>query len=312
MVFGPDVPGSSVLYVINCIASVLSFTGSSLMAYFCYKAPPPRHVSLKFVLAIAIADFFYSVANIMSAFEDVKNMTPLCHIEGVIRVSSFMMTLYFTTCLAIICCRTSNLGKTRNQETFFRRSLILGAIIGLLFVFSPLLFPKYLTYNNGSLYCELSSPKDAHFDLEMIVLVITEGGPIVIAIIVTLASYYITIKRLKRLPKDILKSMNVRTSRLFTYPIVLFLTFVPCIAYSFTIKIVNSEGILALQCVHLMMTHSIGLTNAIIYGVHKKIDTSSSSDSLAEPEDSYSRFSIPSEYSQNDHELRKNSQYYHE
>ena len=136
MVFGPDVPGSSVLYVINCIASTLSFTGSLLMAYFCYKAPAPRHVSLKFVLAIAIADFFYSVANIMSAFEDKESVTPLCYVEGVVRVTSFMMTLYFTTCLAITCCRTSHLQKKRNHEIFFRKCVLLGAIIAFLYVIS--------------------------------------------------------------------------------------------------------------------------------------------------------------------------------
>ncbi len=134
-------------------------------------------------------------------------------------------------------------------------------------------------------------------------LIITEGGPVALAIIVTLVSYYITVKRIRRLPKEVLKGLNMQTYRLFWYPAVLFFTFVPCIAYSFTIKLSNSKGILPLQCFHLMMTHSIGFSNAIVYGIHKKNEDPQESLS----NDNYSRFSLPSDYVEDD--LRRNSQF---
>jgi len=137
MVFGPTVHGASTLYIINCIASTLSLAGSALMAYFCGNMPSPKHVSIKFIWAIALADFVYSIANIISAFEnDDKSVSKLCYFEGIIRVSSFMLTLYFTTCLAITCCRISNLRRQRNHEPFFKKSLALGVFICVAYVIS--------------------------------------------------------------------------------------------------------------------------------------------------------------------------------
>jgi len=67
----------------------------------------------------------------MSAFQSTaENQTPeevtsFCRWEAVIRFTSFKLTLLY----AISCYKSSQIGKRFDQDRFFRRSLIAGAIV---------------------------------------------------------------------------------------------------------------------------------------------------------------------------------------
>jgi len=135
MVWGPDVEGASLLYTINLAVTVLSLTGSLIMTYYCFRLQPSKSIFLKLITSIALSDGFYSLANLISSFES-EEMNVMCYIEGFIRQCSFTLTLFFTTCLAILCSKTSNLSKSFDQENFFRKSVIIGIILSLAFVLS--------------------------------------------------------------------------------------------------------------------------------------------------------------------------------
>jgi len=135
MVWGSDVEGHSLLFNINLTATILSLTGSIIMSYSCFKRNPSTSIFLKMITAIAISDVFFSIANLLSTFEG-EEMNSLCYIEGFLRQSSFIMTLLFTTSLAILCSRIANLSVNPDQEDYFMKSLIFGIIICLLYVLS--------------------------------------------------------------------------------------------------------------------------------------------------------------------------------
>ena len=120
------------------------------------------------------------------------------------------------------------------------------------------------------MYCEIGSPPSSTKTVQLVILIVTEGIPILAAIFITFFAYILTIKRLKILPRGLLRKLGVHTGKLFWYPAVLILTFAPCIAYSFTLKSLGSDGSLIVKAIHLMLTHAIGFTNAVVYGIQTK------------------------------------------
>ena len=127
MIPNSNVEGASLLWILDLIATILSFLGSLLMLYFCYRVPSPRAASLKFILAVSIADLFYSIANILSNFETSDG--PLCYVEGVIRESSFILTIFFSTCTAVASHKVSWQKGSFSRSTFFILCAIVAPIL---------------------------------------------------------------------------------------------------------------------------------------------------------------------------------------
>lgn len=124
-----DVENGGLLRNANNIATYLSFSGSIFMMYHCLRTPAPRSVSVKLILYIATADFIYSVANLMSAYEDLgPKVSTFCYIEAFLRAFSHVMSIFFATCLAIVCYKTLAKGMRFDQELFFKRFTWLGVI----------------------------------------------------------------------------------------------------------------------------------------------------------------------------------------
>jgi len=115
------------LYISNLAVTILSLCGSLWTCYFCIKAGSGKNTSLKFIVAITCADLLYSLTNLMSAFES-PSWEYLCYFEGLVREFSLQLTLFFSSCLAILCYKVTKFGTEFDQEKFFRNSLILAAI----------------------------------------------------------------------------------------------------------------------------------------------------------------------------------------
>jgi len=129
MVWNPDLPNVKLLYSINCITTGLSLIGCIATCIFYFRARFSSNISLRFVLAITLADLFYSISNLMSAFEG-QTMNNLCYIEAFIRQCSWILSVFFATCLSILCCKASSKNKHNfNQGAFFKKSLVIGFLI---------------------------------------------------------------------------------------------------------------------------------------------------------------------------------------
>jgi len=122
-----ELEGARVLWYINGIATILSLLGSLYMVYSCIRTPAPRSVALKLILALALSDLIYSISNVMSQFdEDIVDL--FCIAEAILRMNGYLLSIYFTTTIAMLCYQTSKHGLSFNQEKFFRSAIIFGPI----------------------------------------------------------------------------------------------------------------------------------------------------------------------------------------
>jgi len=133
MVWGPNLEHAARLYNINIFATTLSVVGSLFMCFCCIKAPSPRNVSLKLISVIAASDLVYSITNILSAFQDPDSsvVSPLCVVEGFLRFWTFEFSLFFASCISILCYKTCSFNTTFNQEAFFKKCVSIGTLLCL-------------------------------------------------------------------------------------------------------------------------------------------------------------------------------------
>jgi len=118
----------ALVHDVNYVVSVLSFFGSIWMIYFCLKNPAPRSTSLNILLAIACSDFVYSICNIMSEYESAE-VDGFCKFEAFIRHASFVSGIYWTSCTAILCYKTSTYANAFHQSAFFKKALALNIFL---------------------------------------------------------------------------------------------------------------------------------------------------------------------------------------
>ena len=127
----PSQDTSMVLYYVDLITAILSLIGSLSIAYSYYEAKT-RTTILKLIFGIALADFMYSIANIMSLFENTE-IDVFCRAEATIRAFSFNSGLTFTTSIAVFCYRAIKEGSELDQSKFLRRTFMLSIIFNLAF-----------------------------------------------------------------------------------------------------------------------------------------------------------------------------------
>jgi len=266
MVWGPTVP--RFLYTINAVGTGLSLFGSFLMMCYCLRVKRSQSISVKFIMAIAVADFFYSMANLMAAFEDDTN-GPLCHLEAITRQFAFTLSIFFATCTARLCYKTSIIETAFSKNRFFKRSVTLGLTICTIVCLLPL-FIKKIIYANGNLMCLITfRAEDTTLTERVVILMIYQGIPVLFGLVVTIIGYGAAIVKVKRLPKDIAEQLGINVYRLLWYPAVLFITFLPGMIDNFLQIYYGFDRPVIIEAIHLSLTHSIGFTNAMVYGLQR-------------------------------------------
>ena len=88
---------------------------------------------------------------------------------------------------------------------------------------------------------------------------------------VTLISYIMTVREIKILQQYLGDKRNLKTTRMLVYPIVLFATLLPCNVHSFIRMCTNYEDIPIVEASVLLITHSLGFTNSLVYIVQRKL-----------------------------------------
>ena len=133
MVYGQAVANAEILSKANIIVTIISLVSSFLMLWSCFKTQDIKSVSLKLIISIALSDTLYSISNFMSEFEkeSVYGVDDLCTAEAFIRQFSFLNSLFWTTCTAILCYKASNLDFRFNQASFFRKAVLIGVSLCL-------------------------------------------------------------------------------------------------------------------------------------------------------------------------------------
>ena len=134
MIPDTNVPNASFLWCLDLIATSLSTLGSLYMMISCIRKLSNPNLSIKLILAIAMADLFFSIANILSFFEK-PDSNGLCFIEAAIRESSFLFAMFFAA-LAAVAPHLAKLSHSRfNRNIFLLFSLIFCLFISWVLTF---------------------------------------------------------------------------------------------------------------------------------------------------------------------------------
>jgi len=96
-----------------------------------------------------------------------------------------------------------------------------------------------------------------------------DGGPIILGFLITLFGYLLAIRNVKNASKDLMDHLEVNINKLLWYPALMFVTFIPGLIDNIVMLYLDAETPLAFLIVHLILTHSIGFTNAILYGFQR-------------------------------------------
>jgi len=147
-------------------------------------------------------------------------------------------------------------------------------IFCLAVVLAPFYNNRYIAFKNSDFYCEISYSENAESNLSKVVVeLVLEVIPVFGGILVNLVAYILTMKRLNRLHASFLGSMNVSLRKLLWYPAVMMIVFVPSVLDNLFLAC-GEKPPFALTALHLFMTHSIGFSNAIVYGIQRNLHQS--------------------------------------
>jgi len=135
------------------------------------------------------------------------------------------------------------------------------------------LAPKYIEIQQGPLSCQIAWTESTTLTERIVFLILYEGIAITLGSILTFRAYIHVIREIKSLPKELISSLNIKAYSLLWYPAVLFGSFLPCMIASFyrVIRPDDEEVPSWVIGLHIVMPHSIGFTNALVYVIQRKL-----------------------------------------
>jgi len=258
-----DLQGS--LKYAQIIATVASIGGSIWLLYSCCKPPRPSRQRDDLVIlvgAMAIADLIFTFPNILS----IVNLPTLCSVEGFTR-QLYMVSMCLVTSVAILCFlkkREPPGGGPTSQRCFVYGAIIASIFVSLLFASLPMFIPTWFNYGGTNVHCWITSPQEGG---RILVVLIFEIIPVLLGSLITIYFYL----RAMKISDDTLGSFATKKfKRQFLYPFFLFFVFVPSIIDDITAATTNNKDgqrFQGIEMVHILLTHSIGLTNALLYKI---------------------------------------------
>jgi hypothetical protein len=287
---GNDLNTHPSLYISNIVATGLSVLGSIWMTCAYFNAPSPRTTALKLILGIAFADLFYSVANIISAIPKTEDVNTYCQVEGFLREFSAFMSIFLATSTAILCYKEShgrlNMNRSSkffSQTRFLFKSFGICGIASLALAVAPFIFNKKLVYVKKTLFCWVGSAEpNPDVKTNFLILMIFEGIPLTVGLIITLFGYCKAISNTKQVLGSFLETVGVDVYKLLWYPAVLFIVFIPSLIDN-AYQVFTKNPILGVEIAHILLTHSIGFLNAIVYGIQGKDLANDNNETAAAP-----------------------------
>jgi len=210
----------------------------------------------------------------MSNFENVQTVK-LCYIEATIRHSSFILSIFFSACVAIVSYKSLLPQRDFNQRRFYLKSILFGPLVCIFMTVAlPMMFPYDLINGDyGPLNCSIVPDPTNSFTEKLTFYMIFRGLPIIACAIITLRGYTRTIKEVSILPKEFVKEVGLSAGKLWWYPSVLICAFFPSLIDQI-ISIYKPDRPTWITALHVAVTHSIGFINAVLYGIFSKLYTS--------------------------------------
>lgn len=126
-----------------------------------------------------------------------------------------------------------------------------------------------MSYQRQALFCwvgsTLSSPTVVH---KIAILAVFEGIPLIAGLLISLVGYVIAIRNITGFAQMYLAGVGIQIYKLLWYPLVLAIIFLPSLVNNVLGFFVKDTPI-QLKVLHLILTHSIGFANALVYGLQR-------------------------------------------
>ena len=121
----------ALMQTLNLIATIPSLIGTMLMIYYCFRGLA-GNISTKFIFALAISDFIFSVTNLMTLF-GYPQESACCKAEGVLRAFSSKFSISIVVSIAILHYQIMRADPSFNKIRFLAISIVGGGLICLVF-----------------------------------------------------------------------------------------------------------------------------------------------------------------------------------
>lgn len=131
--------------------------------------------------------------------------------------------------------------------------------------------PWKLSYGRKNFGCWIvfNDPGSVTTVDQLALLLFFQGIPILGSMILTLGVYTLLAKKLNDISKELDLGTNIEIKKLFWYPAVLFIAMFPSVVDN-VIELYYTTPNEVFTIIHIITTHSLGLTNAIVYGYQRK------------------------------------------
>jgi len=146
---------------------------------------------------------------------------------------------------------------------------------------------KSIDWKNSNFYCEISHSDNTSLREKIAIELILEVIPVFSGILINLVAYIATIKRLNRLHRSFIGHFDVSLRKLLWYPAVMLIVFLPSALDNLLVIFTGQSQNFVLTALHLFMTHSIGFSNAIVYGIQRNLHKSFNTLGTEEDEEEY-------------------------
>jgi len=260
----------SILTISDSVVSFLSLAGCIWTLHFCIKIRSSSNVSLQIIFAITIADFFYTIGNFLSIIRG-SQINTVCYIESAIRELSIRLSLFFSACLAVIIYKSTKVGLEYDPSGAFKKIKVVFFIL-CAYTASALFFAKdiMVAQDDTNCYLTVSKQDPSKTTTRFMILTIYNGLPMAIFFILIIASYIATFVQIRRLDESVSEGMKVKPYRLFWYPAILLLIFVPRILDTSVKHFNDGKPVFMFKLIHVIGSHCVGLANAFVFGLQMR------------------------------------------
>lgn len=89
--------------------------------------------------------------------------------------------------------------------------------------------------------------------------------------IITAVCYFFTLKKIKHMRTSFSPQADMSVEKLLLYPAVLLATLLPIVIFYFATFFLGYEASIVAEIFLLLITHSLGLFNAMVYGLQRRV-----------------------------------------
>ena len=118
--------------------------------------------------------------------------------------------------------------------------------------------------------CAMKSADQGNHFADSLVLIVCSLSAVVGGSLISLIFYILSIRSIRQSQIMFHNREDVRAERVILYPTILFLSFLPTMIQDFCQLFMQSKNIVLLQALRIVISHSIGLTNALTYGYQRR------------------------------------------